>query len=72
MNSYTAISGQTLFDVALEAYGDVEGVWWLLNDNPDLKLGQTLQAGTKLNIRAATLNRQTIKNLRDYFPLATA
>lgn len=72
MNSYTAIAGQTLYDVALEVYGDIEGIWWLLEDNPGLELGLSLPAGLALSIRAATMNRQTIKNLRDYFPLATA
>ncbi len=32
---YQSLAEQTVFDVALMHYGDVEGVAWLLQDNPD-------------------------------------
>lgn len=49
--------GQTLEDIALQEYGAVDGVTWLLLDNEDqLPNGYStaLLAGTELRLREAT------------------
>lgn len=52
---------QTIFDIAIQYYGAVEGVDFLLLDNPDLSLNESLSYGQKLNIRDEIKN-QTIVN----------
>jgi hypothetical protein len=34
MKTITGRPGQTAFDIALQQYGSVEGIRWLLEDNP--------------------------------------
>lgn len=52
---------QTIFDIAIQYYGAVEGVDFLFLDNPDLSLNESLSYGQKLNIRDEIKN-QTIVN----------
>lgn len=48
---YTIYEGQSLLDVALELYGDIEGVITLIEDNPDLSsLDDDLYPGQQLLI----------------------
>jgi hypothetical protein len=44
---------QTLLDIAMQEYGDAEGIWLLLSDNPELNndLTFSLTIGQQLNIR---------------------
>ena len=48
--------GQTLFDIALEYYGDISGLWWLLEDN-NLNFSDEIQAGQNLEVRDEIINR---------------
>lgn len=44
--------GQTLYDIAVQWYGDISGYWWLLADN-GLTVESEVRAGDLLNIRDA-------------------
>ena len=46
--AYTVQYGQSIYDVAVQVYGDVNGVGALLRDNPDIDLGTVLVAGQVL------------------------
>jgi hypothetical protein len=52
-------SGQSLFDIALQAYGTIEGVFSLLADNPGklTTLTDELTPGTELVVNGAVLNK---------------
>lgn len=74
------VEGQTLFDIALQEYEQVEGVMLLLEDNPDFDLNTALEPGDELVIReeepaedngitpilTVDLTKLKIKALRDY------
>jgi hypothetical protein len=72
MKKHIVLNGQSLFDIAVIAYGDVSGVAWLLADNRALN-GPTdrLQIGQVLTIRDDTLNLRARVYLADYAPIAT-
>ncbi|MCE7990441.1 MAG: hypothetical protein HEP71_00620 [Roseivirga sp.] len=55
---YTIYEGQSLLDVALELYGDIEGVITLIEDNPELSsLDDDLYPGQQLLIDSSkTIN----------------
>ncbi|MGA0556524.1 LysM peptidoglycan-binding domain-containing protein [Larkinella sp. VNQ87] len=72
MNEYRVISGQSLLDIAIEAYGDVEGLHWLLEDNPTLSgPSDRLRAGQVLLIRTEVVNVRFKAYLNDFAPFAT-
>jgi hypothetical protein len=48
MKSITAQSGQTVFDIALQELGSIEGVFDLLEANPDLQLDSAVVVGTSV------------------------
>lgn len=57
MTEYIVTPFQTLTDIAIEVYGDVTGIFSLLEDNPELAgLDADLQAGEVLLIRAEVIN----------------
>lgn len=60
--TYIVSEGQTLEDVAITAYGDLEGVYLLALDNPGLSIGQDTQlvAGQKLRIASQPLSLDTV------------
>ncbi|MEZ0611925.1 hypothetical protein ACAW74_25660 [Fibrella sp. WM1] len=71
-SSYTVQEGQSLANIAVEVYGDVAGVFWLLADNRDLKhLSDRLFAGQVLTLRADVLNTRARTYLADFAPFAT-
>jgi hypothetical protein len=72
MNNYTIKPNQSLFDVAIEVYGDVQGVSWLLQDNPTIP-GPTgpIEAGQIIQIREVTLNARQKSFLADFGPFQT-
>lgn len=72
MTNYTILPKQSLFDIALEVYGDVTGVAWLLADNPHVP-GATgpIFVGEKLVIRADVINARMVESLSDYAPFQT-
>ena len=42
--------GQSLYDLALQCYGDISGYWWLLEDNA-LTVESEIEPGQSLFIR---------------------
>jgi len=48
MKVIIAQNGQTLFDIALQEMGSVEGVFDILDSNPFLRLDMAIPAGTKV------------------------
>ncbi len=44
------IEGQNIYDVAIQEYGGIEGVFQIIRDNPELTLDDDLQPGTKIKI----------------------
>ncbi|GAB2586651.1 hypothetical protein [Spirosoma areae] len=71
MRQYTILDQQSLFDIAVEVYGDVDAVFWLLEDNPGVGLTDRLQVGQSLNIREAKMNPRQAAELALYSPFQT-
>lgn len=72
MTNYEIKPGQSLFDIAVEVYGSVEGVAWLLQDNPVVP-GPTgpILPGQILLIRDEKINARMVENLAAYAPFQT-
>jgi hypothetical protein len=53
MKEVTLLTGQTLYDVAVQEYGHTDGIWLLLEDNPGIvsDLSSVPAPGTVVNIR---------------------
>jgi len=47
---------QTIWDIAVQEYGGVDGVFQLIEDNPGLTIGSDLQGGQLLKIKSAPVN----------------
>jgi hypothetical protein len=60
--------GQSLFDIALQAYGSIEGVFGLLADNPTKLTAITdfPTPGTELKVTGAALNKFVVAEYSDY------
>lgn len=58
MKKVTVWPLQGIYDLAIQVYGSVEGVTWLLEDNPDLSWDSTLSPGQKLRVRDDQVNKQ--------------
>lgn len=54
--------GQTVFDVALEQYGNIEGVALIAEDNPSISLDEA-EEGTEVLIRDEVIDKKT----KNYF-----
>ncbi|WP_286747840.1 hypothetical protein [Roseivirga sp. UBA1976] len=64
-SKYTVTSGQKLMDVALEVYGDITGIFKLLEDNPELITVQDdLEGGQVLRIDS---DKVVNKEIASYF-----
>lgn len=70
--NYVVLPQQSLFDVAVEVYGNVEAVNWLVEDNPQLP-GPTgpVVAGQVLALRNGAMNARLAAILADYAPFQT-
>jgi len=65
--TYAVLSTQqSLFDIAVILYGNVEGVHWLVDDNPGLGLTDRLQAGQLLTVRADSIIPRMVEYLSDF------
>ena len=63
---------QSLFDIALQEYGHIEGVYFLVEDNSSLiGITDTLHGGDELSIRETKINRP-MKDFLTPYELATA
>lgn len=63
MKSIIAQSGQTLFDIALQAMGDVSGVFDILAVNAFLRLDMAIPEGTVVFVPDMVINAQVV----DYY-----
>lgn len=70
MKIITVQPRQTIFDVALQYYGDVEGIGFLLLDNPTISLDDPLAYGQKLNIRNEVKNQTIVNEFLNYTPVS--
>lgn len=72
MAKYEVKNRQSLFDVAVEVYGDASGVVWLCEDNPQLP-GPTgpVSAGEVLEIRDDKINTRVVGYLAVHAPFST-
>lgn len=62
------IQGQTLLDLAIEKYGHLDGVFWIIEDNPGLSVSSIPSPGTEIFIRDAFTDMdQTSFSVRKYF-----
>lgn len=57
---------QTLFDIALEQYGNVEAVVWLVEDNQLNGVTDNIWEGQELKLRAAVMNQRMVNYLKKY------
>ncbi|BFK46679.1 hypothetical protein [Alistipes sp. i18-0019-D1] len=65
MGRYTVITGQNLYDVALDIYGSIEGITDLLLSNPALSMMSELRAGQVLDYSDGVLiDAETVAYLR--------
>ncbi len=69
--TYTVKPQQSLFDIAIEVYGDVEGSFWLIEDNPGISLTERLRPAQVLAIRADQVNPRQATYLQDFGPFQT-
>jgi hypothetical protein len=66
MRSITAKYGQSLFDIALEYYGNIQGVFWLVEDNELNGITDNVFEGDPLLIRDEILNNNIVEALKVY------
>lgn len=72
--TYTIRYDQSLADIALMVYGDIRGVFWLLDDNPAQisHMADRLRVGSVLTLRAERVNPRYVAYLAQYPTIATA
>ena len=71
MTEYIVQPQQSLFDIAIEVYGDVQGVVWLIQDNGLMGVTDPLSGGQKLNLREVVVNGRVVNYLADFAPFQT-
>mgnify|MGYP000713537893 CR=1 FL=1 len=54
-------NNQTLFDIAIQYYGHIEGVSWLLEDNPEINIGDEF---TEIRIRDEFINKDIVQYIK--------
>lgn len=67
---YSSNHGQTIFDVALQMYGSLAGIAWLLEDNPDLILasGEIKQFGIEHKVRDEVIDQRLQELMQTQIP----
>ena len=68
-NKITVLDQQTIFDIAVQEYGNIEHSHIILEDNPHiLNFNNSLTPGEILRIRpdTTTFNNETRKNIKYY------
>lgn len=65
--TYQAQNGQSLLDLAIQFYGDIQGIYWILQDNPQLQsMIDNIRAGDKIKIRASQIDKQVVAKCAQY------
>lgn len=59
MSNIITMPDQSVFDIAIQEYGSIEGVFNLLRANPELEFDSNIQPGTVLKIEGEPV-KQTI------------
>lgn len=62
MKQITTYTGQSLIDIAIQVYGDITGVEWLMEDN-NIELTEEIVPGTKLITRETVINSVVVGGL---------
>lgn len=55
--------GQSLFDIALQYYGSIEAVFWIVEDNNLNGIVDNVYEGDSLQIRDTLMNKQIVTEL---------
>ena len=55
--------GQSLFDIALQYYGSIEAVFWIVEDNNLNGIVDNVYEGDTLQIRDTVMNKQIVTEL---------
>lgn len=71
MKNYIVRQGQGLLDIALEVYGSVEAVYWLVEDNGLADMNTVVAEGDTLVLRNGVVDMQVRDFLKDFAPLGT-
>lgn len=72
MAIYEAKIDQTIFDIAVQLYGSIEGAFDLLMSNPDLSINDDIPRGTTLNYHENfVINQEISKTLQKSPPSST-
>jgi hypothetical protein len=71
MRTITVRYGQTIFDIALQWFGDISGIAFIIEDNPSINLENELEAGTGINIRDAVINKTIVKEFEKFVPTSS-
>lgn len=58
MTSIIVVEQQSIFDLAIQQYGAIEGVNWIVEDNTTLNYNSNILPGMKLKIREAVISRE--------------
>lgn len=64
MKEIIVISGQTIYDIALQEYGSYQGIEFILEDNDDINLELDLIPGKLLQIREISDSEREPAELR--------
>ena len=64
MKTITVQDRQTIWDIAMQEYGSVEGVFELIDDNPGLTIDSNLTGGQLLKIKSAPVDIATLNYMQ--------
>lgn len=54
---------QTIWDIAIQEYGSIDGAFKILNDNPNLDLATNLIPNTLILINSSPINKDVVNYL---------
>ena len=66
----TARAGQTVFDIAIMAYGDLEGLLFLIEDNGDIVFQEDI-TGVNFDVRETVINQRVVAYFDDNISIVT-
>lgn len=66
-----ALPGQTFADIAIQVYGHIEGIGFLLEDNPQITVHDDLFVGQKIIVREQILDSDVVALLTNQKPTSS-
>lgn len=60
----TVGQGQTIYDIAIQEYGSIDGVDLLLKDNPSLDMATMLAPGSILHIKSEPIDKAIVDHYK--------